>query len=48
MKRFWIMLKWRMGIKGDYCRCGFHEAAHYDHDLEFDMEFYPCPNFRKG
>jgi hypothetical protein len=38
---------WWLGLKGQACaQCGFYEASHYKHDLEFDMEAYPCERFK--
>ncbi len=46
--RLWVLFKWTvLDWQGQYCeQCGFHEATHYDHSLEFDMESYPCDHFR--
>lgn len=41
------MLKWWIGYKGRDCaQCGFYEAAHYNHDLDYDIDSYPCDRFR--
>lgn len=43
---FVVMTKWRMGMKGKSCaKCGFKEAAHIKHDLQWDMDDYPCSEF---
>ena len=38
MMRWWVMFKWHwLDYKGRRCiRCGFYEASHYDHALEFN------------
>lgn len=48
MKGWWALFKWHaLNYKGRYCQqCGFYEASHYDHELEFDIESYPCGRFR--
>jgi len=28
------------------CECSFTEIAHFDHNIEFDIEDYPCTNFK--
>lgn len=39
----WLLIKWQFGDCGKRCEiCGFYEAAHYNYDLQFDMESYPC------
>lgn len=40
------MLKFKLGIKGERCKkCCFHEAAHYNPDIQWDMDDYPCVQF---
>ncbi len=48
--RFYTLFKWHfIGWKGRKCKvCTFHEAAHFDPRLEFDMEGYPCGRFVIG
>lgn len=41
----WVMFKWHVGVKGKPCKCSFFEASHYNIDLEFDMDNYPCHRF---
>jgi hypothetical protein len=41
-----ISLKWKFGFRGKKCKCGFHELAHINPDLEFDIDEYPCKKYR--
>lgn len=39
----WLLIKWQLGDYGKRCDiCGFYEAAHYNYDLQFDIDNYPC------
>lgn len=39
------LVAWQLGFRGRACHCGFYETTHYNIDLEFDMEHYPCRHF---
>ncbi len=39
-----IALGWR---GADCSECGFSNAAHTAHDLEWHPDFYPCQSFSK-
>ncbi len=45
--RGWALFKWHfLDYRGRPCKtCGFSEAAHYDHKLEWDIDNYPCERF---
>lgn len=40
-----VLLLWKVGIKGKPCQCSFYEASHYNKELEFDLNFWPCKKF---
>ena len=41
-------LKRKLGVTGAIkpCVCGFSKVAHFNVDLEFDLEDYPCSKYR--
>lgn len=43
LKRWWAY----RGNGKDICICSFSRAAHKDHDLEWDIDDYPCITFRR-
>lgn len=46
MKQKLIIALFKLGFKGRPCwMCSFSRAAHYEPDLEFDIDDYPCGGY---
>jgi hypothetical protein len=46
MRKLIVLALWSIGIKGQPCKCSFYEASHYNSDLEFDIEDWPCAHYQ--